>query len=187
MTSGNGRRHYTSLCKIKIMIARPTMRCNGWGINIFIFNFTTMFIQPRFQPSSCLTNIAKITRRTWNKIDATPVLNRNRIFRRGKFNFVNRSKRDFVFYLLNYLLLLEESLLLKLCLNYVIISQFYYTTLWIFSSHLMQFVYQLCIIFINAECSFFMWCTFLDSFLKKDQPTLRLKLGLGSLFREERF
>ena len=95
MTSGKSRRHYTSLCKIKIMIARPTMRSNGWGINLFIFNFTTMFIQPRFQPSSCLTNIAKITRRTWNKINATPVLNRNRIFRRRKFNFDNRSKRDF--------------------------------------------------------------------------------------------
>ena len=24
--SGNGRRHYTSLCKIKIMIVRPTMK-----------------------------------------------------------------------------------------------------------------------------------------------------------------
>ena len=94
MRNGN-RRHYASHCKIKIMIIRPTMRSNGWGKNLLIFNFMTIFIQPSFQPSSCLANVTKITRRTWNKINATPVLNRNRIFRRGKIDFVYKSKRDF--------------------------------------------------------------------------------------------
>ena len=91
----NGRWHYTRIFKINMIIVRPTMRYNGWSINLFIFNFMTIFIQPSFQPSSCLASIAKITRRTWNKIGATPILNMNRIFRRGKFYFVNRSKRDF--------------------------------------------------------------------------------------------
>ena len=77
------------------MIVTPTMRSNGQTVNLFIFNFATMFIQSSFQPSSCLANITKITRRTWNKIEDTPVLNRNRIFRRGKFNFVNTSKGVF--------------------------------------------------------------------------------------------
>ena len=95
MRNRNWRRHYTSLWKIKTMIVRPTMRCNGRSMNLFIYNFATMFIQSSFQPSSCLANITKFTRRTWNKIDATPVLNGNRIFRRWKFDFVNRSKRDF--------------------------------------------------------------------------------------------
>ena len=94
MRSEKGRRHYASLCEIKIMV-RPIMRCNGWGINLFIFNFTMMLIQPSFQQSSCLASITKIIRRMWNKIDATPVLNRKRIFRRWKFDFVYRSERDF--------------------------------------------------------------------------------------------
>ena len=29
MRGGNGRKHYTSLCKVKIMIVRPTKRSNG--------------------------------------------------------------------------------------------------------------------------------------------------------------
>ena len=33
---------YTSLCKIKIMIVRPTMRSNGWSINLLIFKFMRM-------------------------------------------------------------------------------------------------------------------------------------------------
>ena len=94
MRNGN-RRHYASLCKIKIMIIRPTMRSNGWGKNLLIFNFMTILIQPSFQPSSCLANIRNITRRTCNKINATLVLNRNMIFRKWKFDFVDRSKRNF--------------------------------------------------------------------------------------------
>ena len=75
------------------MILWPTMRCSRWGI---FFNFTTMFIQRSFQPSSCLANVTKITRKTWNKTDATSLHNRNRTFRRWKFDFVDRFKRDFV-------------------------------------------------------------------------------------------
>ena len=92
--SGNGRRHYTSLCKEKIMSVRSSIRSNVWDLNHFIFKFTTMLIKPGFQPSSSLANITKITR-TWNKTDATPVLSSNKIFRRREFNFVNRFKRDF--------------------------------------------------------------------------------------------
>ena len=76
------------------MIVRPTTRSNGWAINLFIFNFTTMFIQPSFQASSSLANITNVIRRTWNKIDPTQVLNWIWIYKRGKFDFFNRSKRD---------------------------------------------------------------------------------------------
>ena len=55
MRSGNGRRYYTSVWKIKIIIVRPIIRYNGWGINLFIFNFTMMFIQPLDEVSSVIS------------------------------------------------------------------------------------------------------------------------------------
>ena len=51
-----------------------------------------MLIQLSFQPYFCFSNITKILRRTWNKIDATQVLSRNKIFRRREFFFC--FKRD---------------------------------------------------------------------------------------------
>ena len=74
MRSGNGRRLYTSLCKIKIIIVKPTMRGNARAVSLLIFNFTTMLVLLSFQSSSCSAIINKITRRTWHKIDATPDL-----------------------------------------------------------------------------------------------------------------
>ena len=53
------------------MIAKPPMKYKGCDINLFIFNFTMMFIKPSFQPSSCLFNIIKFTKKTWNETDAT--------------------------------------------------------------------------------------------------------------------
>ena len=45
--------------------------------------------------SSCLAYIAKITGRTRDKTNATPVLRRNRVLEGREFNFVNRFKGDF--------------------------------------------------------------------------------------------
>ena len=50
---------------------------------------------PGFWLSPCLVIGTKIARRTRDKIDATSVLNRSRIFRRREFNFLNRLKVDF--------------------------------------------------------------------------------------------
>ena len=81
--------------KSKNKKVRLPMRSNGWPVNFFIFNSTTMFVQLSSQPSSCLVNVTKITRRTWNKIHASSVLNWNKTFRRGKNDSINRSNRDF--------------------------------------------------------------------------------------------
>ena len=42
-----------------------------------------------------MVNVTKITIRTSNEIDATPALNRKKIFRKREFNFVNTFKGDF--------------------------------------------------------------------------------------------
>ena len=81
MRSGNGRKHYSSLCKIKNNNFKINNEMQWMRYKSLHFNFTTMFIQPSFQLSSYLANITKITKRAWNKIDAIPVLNRNRIFK----------------------------------------------------------------------------------------------------------
>ena len=39
--------------------------------------------------------VTKITKRTRNKINASPVLSWNRVFKAREFNFVNRFKEDF--------------------------------------------------------------------------------------------
>ena len=76
----------------KIMIIRPV---NGRTKNLFISYFTAVFITTDFQSFPCLkNNVYKTTRTATDKINATSVLSRNRIFRR-KFNFDNRFKEDF--------------------------------------------------------------------------------------------
>ena len=55
------------------------MKSNGQVVNLFIFNFATIFIQPSFQPFSSLADITKITTRAKNKKNAVLVLNMNRI------------------------------------------------------------------------------------------------------------
>ena len=89
---GNAISPYISFYKVKIMVISINENQKE-GCKSIHFNFTTMLIHSSFQPS-CLANITKMTRKTWNKIDATPVLNRNGIFRRWRFDFVNRSKRN---------------------------------------------------------------------------------------------
>ena len=81
---GNRRWHYSIFCKIKIFIIRLIMRSIGRTVNLFMFYFTTMLIQPVFYLSHYLANVLKIIRK-WNKIYVTPVLSRNRILGENLF------------------------------------------------------------------------------------------------------
>ena len=120
MRSGNGIRRYTSLCKIKIMIAGPTMRSNGWANNFFIFNFTTTFIQPSFQPSFCLANITKITGRIYNKI-GKPLMEKKVVtmllkeVKRGWYLFKLSSRRNTCIFLLGF-----DTLRIKWLFNFAL-------------------------------------------------------------------
>ena len=62
------------------MTIRPDMGSSRRAVNLFIFHFTMALYNFGFEPSSCLSNVTKITRKTMNKIDTTPVLSRDLIF-----------------------------------------------------------------------------------------------------------
>ena len=53
---GNRRKHYTSFCKVKIVVIIPEMVINGIDRNIFISYCTTELMHNNCQASPCLDN-----------------------------------------------------------------------------------------------------------------------------------
>ena len=77
------------------MIIRPAKKRNGRTANVFFVYCKPMFIHPGFQSSPCLANVTMITRRTRNKIVASPAASRDNVCKSREFNFVYRFKEDF--------------------------------------------------------------------------------------------
>ena len=56
------------------MIIRSAIKSNGKTVNLFIFYFTMVLINPGFQSSFCFSNVNMILRTTRNEIDTIAVL-----------------------------------------------------------------------------------------------------------------
>ena len=86
----NGKRHYTSFCKVKIMIIRPAMKSSDRAIN-FYFYLRYNDAHPSLLLASSLFSLYNQDykkNKEWN--NTAPVLSWNGIFMKTEFNFINR-------------------------------------------------------------------------------------------------